>query len=500
MIRGRLALALSVGLGVAIACASTASTASAHGAVVPPTPPGPYNGPGDVIPTPRGPSAPSGPSAPAVPTGGTGAPSPGTGGGSRGPATGGVARGGVATGEADPFGFATWEAWWHFNKDPFLELKRALSQNVRTSGADDIVAAAARGLPSREFVRQKIVPSLFALLEEDRAIDVTTGALVALARIGESEQVPEGESAIPRILRELQSPNQEVAETAALSLGILRSESGIVPLTDLLEDTEAGRKLAGDRAVDLRTRSFAAFGLGLAAERASLNRTRQLIARSLIAVLEDPKAHRDLQVAAVLALSLDRVDAEASESRSAPWISRQTILRKLFETFSDAKRNHLVRAHTATAIARLARDAPPGVRQEAVELFVDALKRPGRLENEVVNACAQSLGLLADTSKTVHDRAARATLVRLFDDPDPQARAFAMIGLAEIGARAPESAPVLGAPGTVAGSNTDPDRTVYRKGGLDRRLGIPSYQSISGWPDRAQCVWGRSGRLQGSKT
>lgn len=423
-----------------LAAALIGGGALAHGGSVPPAP-GPWTGPGDVPPAPRGPAAPAGPSAPAAPAGpSTTGPGPSAPGGPRGPATGGARRGGVATGESDPFGFATWEAWWHFNKDPFLELKRAVSRNVRTAGADDVVAAAGSGIPSADLVgmglvRTRIVPALLQLLEDERANDVTTGALIALARIGEPADLPEASSAIPRIVRALADPNQEIAETAALALGILRAEAGIAPLTDLLEGGERGRKLVGGKDVDTRTRAFAAFGLGLAAERAPQNRTRQLVARSLIAVLDDPKANREIHVACVLALSLDRIDAEAVESASAPWISRQTVVRTLIEVFSDADRNHLVRAHAATAIGRLARDAPPALRSVALELFVLALKKSSRLENEVVSSTIQALGLLADTSLSAPDRAARAALVRALDEGDPQARAFAMIALAEVGAR-----------------------------------------------------------------
>lgn len=419
-------------------------SALAHGGIVPPTssPPAPSSpwgpsGPGPSGPSgPSSPSSPSGPSAPTAPAGGaTSGPAPSAPGGANGPATGGARPGGVATGDSDPYGFATWEAWWHFNKDPFLELKRAVTRNVRTAGADDLHPVEASGIPRRDLVRTRIVPALLQLLEDDRANDVTTGALIALARIGEPVDLPEASSAIPRMIRALADPNQEVAETAALSLGILRAEAGISTLTDLLEGGERGRKLVGGKDVDPRTRAFAAFGLGLAAERAPQNRTRQLIGRSLIAVLDDRKTKREVHVACVLALSLDRIDAEAAESSSAPWISRQTVLRKLIEVFSDSGRDHLVRAHAATAIGRLAHEAPSELRSEALELFAQALKKPSKLENEVVNSCIQALGALADTSLSAPDRAARAALVRALDESDPQARAFAMIALAEVGAR-----------------------------------------------------------------
>jgi len=405
-----------------------------HGGSAPPAPPGGVRGIScGMPPTPSGPSAPAGPSAPTAAS----APAPSAPGGPSPSATGGARGASVATGDSDPYGFATWEAWWHFNKDPFLEVKRAVSRNVRTAGADDSLAVADSALPTRDLVRARIVPALLQLLEDEPANDVTTSALIALARIGEPEDLPETSSAIPRIVRALAAPNQEIAETAALSLGILRTEECISLLTDLLEGGERGKALVGGKSVDTRTRVFAAFGLGLAADRAPQNRTRQLVARSLFAALDDPRSDREVQVAAVLALSLDRLDAEPVESASAAWVSRQSSVRRLIEVFSDQGRNHLVRAHAATAIGRLADDAAPAVRGRAVELFTGALKQTSRLENEVVNSCIQALGTLADTSPSAPDRAARAALVRSLQENDPQARAFAVIALAEVGARTP---------------------------------------------------------------
>ena len=48
----------------------------------------------------------------------------------------------------------------------------------------------------------------------------------------------------------------------------------------------------------------------------------------------------------------------------------------------------------------------------------------------------QSLGRLAGPGNAAEDRKARSALYRALDAPDPQARAFALIALAEIGGRA----------------------------------------------------------------
>ncbi len=414
------------------------SSGLAHGGILPPVKPG-NGGGGYTGPTPPGPpgggsgspgaSAPPGPATGGPSNNPTGAQPPSTGGASRGP-------GSVATGGPDSQGLDSWETWWHFNKDPYLELKRAVARTTFTSGGADVIpSSSTTAIPSRDLVRQRIVPALAHLLESERANDITTGALVALARIGEPADLPPESSAIPRLVLALADANQEIAETAALALGISRSEAAIPPLTDLLAADARGAKLVGNKEVPARTRAFAAFGLGLAAERAGQNRTRQMVARALIDALDDRRANPDVQVAAAIGLSLDPIDIEPIESTSAPWISRQTVLRHLIRFYSDPRNHRLVRAHAATALARLAEVAPAPLRTEVAELLLIALRKEAKLENEIVLSCIQALGRLADAGSGAIDRKVRAALVHTLDDSDPQARSFALIALAEIGAR-----------------------------------------------------------------
>lgn len=414
------------------------ATVLAHGGVIPPLPAfkgvdGSYSGP-----LPPGPStpAPAPTAAPQPQVAGNGA---GTGGATK-PTTGlglaGRALGPSTGGDASQ-GADSWETWWFFNRDAFLDLRRAVATVLATRGADDThPSQTTSALPSPEVVRSRVVPALKHLLDTDRANDPTTSSLMALGRIGEPADLPKESSAVPRMLHALSDANQEIAETAALALGILRSSDSTQPLVDLVTGLEAGRALVGAREVRVRTRAFAAYGLGLAATRMPTNRERQRIARALTDVLADARGPVDVQCAALLALSLDRLDAEAVESTSAAWISRQTLVRYLMRFARDPARSHLARAHAVTATARLATDAPDGLRLEVVDLAVLLAQRETRSETEVVLSAIQALGKLAGTGNEPADRKARATVIRELDAPEPQVRGFASIALAEIAGRA----------------------------------------------------------------
>jgi HEAT repeat protein len=270
----------------------------------------------------------------------------------------------------------------------------------------------------------------------------------------------------------LRDPNQEIAETAALALGILRSEESLPIIEALLSESARGKELVGGRAVSERTRAFAAYGLGLIGTSAKNNRARQVVARALCASLPHSESSTeraapvaDVEVAAVIALSIDRLDADrsaspapaaapgassppigstggstaastaASPGSSTAWISRQTQLRFLRGIFDDARRPPVIRAHAATAIARLGSEAPEELRSEAQEVLLGALRARSKLENAPLQSCAQSLGLLGTSATDANDRKIRLALVGVLEDADVQARCFALMALAEVGGR-----------------------------------------------------------------
>jgi hypothetical protein len=290
---------------------------------------GKYLGPGDLVPPGGGggggAAGPSGPGVSGPSSGGPsspGGPGPATG----GPGTGGPSRGiGPSTGpSAGANDLTTWEYWWGFNKDAYLNLKSAIHAGIRTDAEDYFLTPNAqhRGnapwRPSQEAIRGKVVPALKAALEKERANDIVTGAMIALAKIGD-ERNESGESEFESILSKfLADPNQEIHETAALAIGILGNDSGAKILASLLEDDPKGRALVGHKDVDYRTRAFAAYGLGLIGSGTASKTVRQEIATVLAQTMAGADtAQRDVKVAALTALGLVPIDVDAAEAPDA---------------------------------------------------------------------------------------------------------------------------------------------------------------------------------------
>jgi len=214
-------------LCLACSALASASPALAHG--------GTYRGPGDIVPpggggrhnaTPfvpgqggspgSGPSSPS-PTGPSVTGGGVG-----TGAAAIG-ATSGVTTGGGASLEAEP---TLWTFWWEFNKDPYLGLKDSVyGAGVRTGGDVFFLGQGERErardtyAPSPAQIHGQVVPALLRALEEEDDDDIVTGAMMALAKIGDTTDEAGGSQLATAIAGFLDDPAQEVAETAALALG-----------------------------------------------------------------------------------------------------------------------------------------------------------------------------------------------------------------------------------------------------------------------------------------
>ena len=204
-----------------------AASLNAHG--------GQYRGPGDVVPPGPGgggntgrPSGPTtgGPSGPGGRTGGptgpaTGGPSsPTTGGptGPVGPTTGG--RGGIRLSDD----LTNWSFWWEFNKDPFIRLRESVLRGGPTTGSDDFYLGNTRKSnsrnslkPSRRDIQEDILPSLKKAIDSTEQRDIVSACMIAMAKAGQNHS----EFKLADVFKKrLDSNNQEIRETAALSLGI----------------------------------------------------------------------------------------------------------------------------------------------------------------------------------------------------------------------------------------------------------------------------------------
>lgn len=436
---------LALALLALLASLSLQGAASAHG--------GTYRGPGgtaDTAPTSSGSSGSSG----STSSGTTSGTSPTTPGRSSGTTGGGSSSRPTSPGSSMPSGpvRAEWEPWWAFNRDPFLNLKAVIHQGDLVLGSDHYFLGHApvdlvrdRLKPSDEVVRAQIVPALLGVLATETDNDLVTGAQVALAKIGERAGPERAEEISARFLAFLAASNQEIAETAAVSLGILADPRSLGVLHDLLFDTERGRKLVGSHEVHWRTRAFAAYGLGLVGYRSTDPVVRRRVVLDLTEALEGPAPHLrtpDVAVACLTALGLVPLSEDPNclllpAKRLLPTHCRRGQLRWLLDYSRRSELNYLVRSHTPTALARLVASstANSGMRSEVLqELLSRATDREGT--RELRASSIQALGAVANASSDPIDREVRATLLRIArESREPQTRTLALIGLGQAAGR-----------------------------------------------------------------
>lgn len=438
-------------LALAALTAFLPEPSSAHG--------GSYQGPGDTVPPGGGngggggtapPSTPS-PSGPSTPGGGNG---PHTG-PRRGPSTpsGGGASGGPPTTPqlpGDEQTLTSWELWWGFNDDAYLQLKAKINRGTFTGGDQPFIGFGSGKeeprnslAPSPATVRDKVVPALLETLREADDNDILTGCMIALAKIGD-ERGDDGRSIIQDTIESfLDNSVQEVRETAAVALGILGDPGSLGILSDLALDTPTGRKACGRQTeVSQRTRAFAAYGLGLIGHRTNDSGVRTRIVSALHDLLESPKmSTRDVKVAALIAMGLvpmDDIDVAVEGRRELdPTLSRRHQLRYLLEFFQDERgQSHLVRAHAPRALARLAQDADPELRAEIAEVLMRCVGRKGASkQKEIRNGATLALGRLGDADGDELDARIRESLQAAAKDPDQQSKRFALIALAQTAGR-----------------------------------------------------------------
>ena len=421
-----------------VAACVLVGTLPAHG--------GQYRGP--AVPWPGGPAKPfvpatkppgvPGPTTPArpmptpMPPGAPGPTTPGPGGANPAePLTGGPA------GMTDE---VSWQVWWEFNKDPFVQPQAAATGP--TTGSDDFYLGRRRAVraetlaPNAADVLEVVVPALVALLAKDRNRDVQTACMMALAKIG---RAPQGVDLEALFTARLARDNQEVRETAALALGVAGRTTALPLLLALLRDEPAGRKLCEREKVEDRTRAFAAYGLGLLARQSDDAAIKLASHDALFAVLDGKQTDRDLRVAAVNAIGL-LVDPGQAGHRRLLWQCVDELLALQEGGGGDF--------HAPVAIGRLLGRGDSANHRRCKERFVAVLldgrspgpdSRPGARDLDRSNAAQQSaaiaLGMLALPADQCPADAdvARALQAYAQKGVDRLARRFATMALGRIG-------------------------------------------------------------------
>ena len=421
---------------------------------------GQYHGPGDVVPpgpgggntgSPSGPTTggPAGPSAPAPSGPATGGPAgPSTGGpagpaGGRGPTTGG--RGAQLSDD-----LTRWNFWWEFNKDPFIRLRDAIDAGGPQTGSDDFYlgtrkdSASNSMRPSTEDILGVILPALKKAIDSTDQRDINSSCMIAMAKIGQNH--PEfklKDVFTPRLAKN----DQEIRETAALSLGIaaIAEEDEMNMLTDLAMDKGVGRKATGG-SVNNRTRAFALYGLGLTAHKTTNIEIKKKAFASLKAVLEDTKERdRNLKVAAINGMGILNIGNQSERTpRSVTATDEKQLLTDVvssLEKFFMRKvgaGDNLIQSHCPPAIAKLiGRDHPDAGRFK--DIFAAELNGKSKIKrsgNTVAESCALALGQLAKPYVDKKDPDAKYSQLLLKQykkHKDAQTRNFSILGLGFIG-------------------------------------------------------------------
>lgn len=431
--------ALVLGIG---SCLFLAHAAMAHG--------GQYRGPGDVVPPgsgskPSGPAGPTGPKTgggPPAPSGAVppppGPPNPTTGGGGGG--GGGPPRGATTGGISLEPDLATWDFWWEFNKDRYLNLKDAVHRSGPITGTDEPwmgprFAREETLRPTREQLRDDVLPALHRAIESTDQRDIASSCMVAMAKIG----MDHPEFQLVDVFRErLRRPDQELRETAALVLGIAarRDHDELSLLIDLARDGESGRRATGGE-VNTRTRAFATYGLGLFGHEHADLATKQRIWKALQAQLDDVRvAHFDLRVAAISAAGILAPGDGDAGLRGL----REEIVEALITKFQERSGagEEVVQAHCPIALVRLV--GKDGIAAERCKtLFANELRAsegPGARSAHIHRSCVLALGQLC--APHVDDRSHDAPHAQLLwqtwrTHRDDQTRHFAVLALGQIG-------------------------------------------------------------------
>ncbi len=416
---------------------------------------GTYRGPADSVPPAASPGA-------AAPGGSASGPRQGgapTSPGARGPAS--TPSSGAPGPEPDT---SVWQIWWAYNREAYVDIKAAIyDPDPGAGGAGAFLGLGpkkffrARLAPTEKDIRTRIVPALVRILRTESNTDIVTGALIALAKIGDAE-AGAGPSLAALFEPFLADKNQEIAETAAVSLGILASVPSVPVLSHLLADSRQGRRWVGGKPeVPLRTRSFAAYGLGLIGHRVQdVGWKREIVATLARQAASPALSTPDVTVACVLAMGLVPLPVEPEfgpqlpASFSSVHTSRSAQIRWLEDLARSDEQHDLVRSHATLVLARLVADLPGRADlKQSLAAFLLRHIAPHSKEPRWMRQCsAVALGTLGDADGEEIDLAIRRSLQwTASHDPDRDTQHFAVIALANVASRP-------GQPGFGPGSGT----------------------------------------------
>jgi HEAT repeat protein len=337
----------------------------------------------------------------------------------------------------------TWDYWWEFNKDPFLRLKDEVNTGGAQTGDPDFHINSARRAGARDSAKPTenqivgtVLPALKHAIDATKNRDIVSSCMVALAKAGKDH--PDFRL-VDVFAPQLERDDQEIRETAALSIGIaaIAGEREVELLVSLVADDARGREACKRYDVDERTRSFAAYGLGVMAHATTLLPVKQKAFAALRPLVDDTRASgRQLKVAAIHAISLLHLDA--AMPREAALLEQVLDCLEHYYLTELGVSEHLMQAHCPTAIAKLVgRDH--GKAEHYRALFAKELLgkvSAQRTSDDLARSCVLALGRLCrpvDDDKSADARYCDLLRELARDHKDEQTRNFAVLALGQIG-------------------------------------------------------------------
>ena len=367
--------------------------------------------------------------------------------------------------EHNPDDLSIWDLWWGFNQQAYLHesaRRRVEPADVGADfcywhGLDDERIESQR--PTKALIVGTVRPALLKVLKTETQNDIVTGSLIALAKIGDVPTKDGSPSTRAVMAGFLKSKEQQVAETAALALGILGDEGAVPTLTSLLRGDGEGQRLVGG-AVPYRTRAFAAYGLGLIGSESTKNKLRQGIVEQLLDVLVSERGIQpDIRAGAIGALGISPLDwdSEASASgtpNAAIAANRAMLLRYLVDRMSpdhegERRRESDVRVRAQVPIAAARLLASHGevpvelleLRGEVVECLLGLVDADsGAKQHQMQRSACIALGVIGNASGAGIEgeqnmRILQALTRIVAGAEDRQAGLFALMALGQIGSR-----------------------------------------------------------------
>ncbi|MEM6673195.1 MAG: hypothetical protein AAF726_10135 [Planctomycetota bacterium] len=333
-----------------------------------------------------------------------------------------------------------WSHWWFLESARYLDLRAHVQGPPAPDGRTVVLRAPLA--PSRNIVRDRVLPRLLDIARTERSDDMVSSALVAIGRLTDPSDA-ELPLAIAALRARLSAPNMLVRESALLGLGLLGDPEAAEILASVLSGDEEALSALGLEVSPARLRAFAAHALGFSAQRMDDARSRQRVALALVEALEgDPHRRDDVAVAALGSLGLVDLGPRSiiprediREREAIGHVLSGRALARYVDGWIDRsvgqRAGHTVRsrAFACVAYARIADDAGEDVRTDAVERLVDVAEDRA-LHMHVRTSATIGLGEVARGGGADADRRAREFLVAGLRGGQPLERRFSRIALA----------------------------------------------------------------------